>query len=382
MTGFDAALGLIFLAAIIGSGRASLFFVNRLVFGKKHERPLFRYLAMTVAAVIAVLPIVAALAFRAIENEEWSPLSKAAGIILGFLALTGVYWIVHRVFVNRNRATVAGTRSRSAIVTQLRRAISKRPGRRRFLGAVNDVYDLEVTEHDIIVSDLPPALDGLTIGFMSDTHVASFLRKEFFVASARALSEREPDLILLGGDYVSWNRHIPLLGDHLLTHLKAKRGVFAVLGNHDVWSGTEDVVNALVQHGVTMITNERVTLEHNGGTFDVLGIDELYRGEPELGLLNGTRERLTILLSHHPDLIGEISDQRFDLFLCGHTHGGQIRLPGIGAVVVPSKFETKYDQGFFRVRNTLLYVGRGLGSVPPIRILCKPEVAIFRFTTK
>ena len=150
MTGFDAALVLVFLAAIAGSGRASLFFVNRLVFGKKHERPLFRYLVLTIAAVIAILPIIAALTFRAIENEEWSPLATAAGMILGFLALTGVYWIVHRIFVNRSRSIVAGTRSSSAVVTQLRRAMSKRPGRRRFLGAYNDVYDLEVTELSLI----------------------------------------------------------------------------------------------------------------------------------------------------------------------------------------------------------------------------------------
>jgi len=369
------------LAAIAGSGRASLFFVNRLVFGKKHERPLFRYLALTLAAVIAILPIIAALTLSAIENEAWSPLSTSAGVILGVLALTGVYWIVHRIFVNRSRVPVPGTRSRSVAVTQLRRAMSKRPGRRRFLGAYNDVYDLEIIEHDVVVPDLAPELEGLMVGFMSDTHVAAFLRKEFFVASARALSEREPDIILLGGDYVSWHRHIPLLGDHLLTHLKAKHGVFAVLGNHDFWSGMEDVVNELERHGVRMITNQRVCVDHNGSSFYILGIDELYRGEPKLDLLDLPRERLTILLSHHPDLIVEVGDQRFDLFLCGHTHGGQIRLPGIGAIVVPSKFETRYDQGFFRVRNTLMYVGRGLGSVPPIRILCKPEVALFRFTT-
>lgn len=382
MTGVDVALGAMLLAAVPGAARISLFFVNRLVFGRKHERPLLKYLVITTAILILMLPFAAASAFHALEREDWTLLSAAAGIVLAIFALVGAYWVVHRIFVNRSRRSpVEGTRSRSAEVFQLRRAHVPYEWLRN-LGAHNEVYDLEVTEHDVIVADLPASLEGLTIGFMSDTHVAGFLRRDFIETGARALSSRNPDVILLGGDYVTWHRHIPLLGTRLLPHLRAKLGVFAVLGNHDYWSVAPDVVAELERNGVRVITNERVTLERNGAKFDVVGVDELYRGEPDLSLLRKRENNPTILLSHHPDLIAETGETRFDLFLCGHTHGGQIRFPGLGAVVVPSKFEAKYDQGFFRERNTLMYVGRGLGSVPPLRILCKPEIAIFRFTAR
>ncbi|HEX6179401.1 MAG TPA: metallophosphoesterase, partial [Thermoanaerobaculia bacterium] len=82
-------------------------------------------------------------------------------------------------------------------------------------------------------------------------------------------------------------------------------------------------------------------------------------------------------VTHHPDLIGELGTRRIDLLLCGHTHGGQIRVPFFGPIVVPSRYEAKYAAGFHRVENVLMYVSRGIGAIPPVRILCKPEIATF-----
>lgn len=381
MTALELALGPLLLFAMAGAARVSLYVVNHLVFGRKDEWSLLKWLVLLLAILFVLLPIASVIVLRSLDEEAWSSTSITAAIFVAILAVCGAWWIVHRIAVNRFRnRQPEGTRSTS-VVHEMRAAHIRNDWLRR-LGLHNDVYDLEITFHEIEVGDLKPALDGLTVGFLSDTHVAPFLRRNFFVTAAKELMSHSPDLILLGGDYVTWKRHIPLLSSRLLEHLSAPLGVHAVLGNHDHWSGSDEITRLLESHGVSVSRNAARRIERNGAALRLVMIDELYRGEPQLDLLASERDGLKIVLTHHPDLIAMTGDHRIDLMLAGHTHGGQIRLPLMGSIVVPSKFETKYDEGFFRVRNTLLYVGRGLGSVPPVRILCKPEVAIFRFVSK
>jgi uncharacterized protein len=379
MTAFELALIPLLLFAIAGAGRVSLYFVNHLVFGRKNEWSLVKWLVVLLAILFVLLPVAAVIVLRSLDEQAWSLMSIVSAAFVAALAISGVWWIVHRIAVNRFRDRQPGGTRSSSVIHEMRTAHIRNDWLRR-LGLHNDVYDLEMSRHDIAIRDLDPRLEQLTVGFLSDTHVAPFLRKDFFVRAAEELMARAPEVILLGGDYVTWRRHIPLLSSRLLDHLSAPLGIYAVLGNHDYWSGADEITRLLESHGVAVARNGRRTLERNGASIDLVMVDELYRGEPQLGLLDVPRKHLTILLTHHPDLIANVGDRRIDLMLAGHTHGGQIRLPLMGSIVVPSKFETKFDEGFFRVANTLLYVGRGLGSVPPVRILCKPEVAIFRFT--
>jgi uncharacterized protein len=131
--------------------------------------------------------------------------------------------------------------------------------------------------------------------------------------------------------------------------------------------------------GVRFLHNQALPIRRGDETIHVVGIDEIYRGKPDVdGALstippNGVR----IVVSHHPDIVDKIGAQRMDLLLCGHTHGGQICLPFLGPLLVPSVHETRYAAGFFELRNLLMYVGRGVGAVPPVRILCRPELPIF-----
>jgi predicted MPP superfamily phosphohydrolase len=155
--------------------------------------------------------------------------------------------------------------------------------------------------------------------------------------------------------------------------------MYAVLGNHDYWANADGVIAAMTARGVRFVVNRSIAIRRGDDAIALAGIDEIYRGTPDI---NAAFERVDptrpcIGLSHHPDIVDLLAERRIDLLVCGHTHGGQIRLPFFGALVVPSKHEGRYAAGFHRVGRVLMYVSRGIGSIPPLRILCKPEVATF-----
>jgi len=204
-------------------------------------------------------------------------------------------------------------------------------------------------------------------------------RRAYFrdvVARTQAL---QPDLILLGGDFVSWRKHVTLMSEVLLDGLSARDGVYAVLGNHDLWTAPEGISAALRSHGIEPLINRSVAIRRGGAMLSVAGIDEVYRGNPdvEAAFSRVDPSKPCIALSHHPDIIDHIGGHHIDLLVCGHTHGGQIRLPFFGALFVPSVHEGQYVSGFHRLHNVLMYVSRGVGGVPPIRVLCNAEIATF-----
>jgi predicted MPP superfamily phosphohydrolase len=169
------------------------------------------------------------------------------------------------------------------------------------------------------------------------------------------------------------------MAEVLLSDLRAPDGIFAILGNHDYWAGAEEVMKAMSAKGVQFITNRSVRLSRSGETLPLIGIDEIYRGTPDvMRAFEGIApDGPCIAVSHHPDIIDLLGGRRIDLLVCGHTHGGQIRLPFFGALVVPSRHEGEFAAGFHRVGRVLMYVSRGIGAVPPVRILCRPELATF-----
>jgi predicted MPP superfamily phosphohydrolase len=291
----------------------------------------------------------------------------------------GSYWILDRIRVNYlPSAPLVGIREQPSEVIALRRAHVPFAWLRR-LGAHNDVYDIEVTRHEIIIDDLPPAFDGYRIAFLTDTHVASFMRRGFYREVVKQVQRFAPDVILFGGDFVSFTRHIQLLPEILLNGLAAPDGLFAILGNHDYWAGAGEITGILRAHGVRFITNDAVMLARGSARLPLAGIDEIYRGTPDVArtFAGIDPDKPCIAISHHPDIVDIIGGQRIDLLLCGHTHGGQIRFPFFGSVVVPSRHEAEYAAGFHRIGAVLLYVSRGIGAIPPLRILCRPEVATF-----
>lgn len=384
--------------ALLGDARIFLYILNRLVFGgHRDEHSPWNPLIFIVPPLLLGLTLLfrpvddwieRALETRLVErftpdrfeSIDWSLLlAKVGGAWLIIAAGVGCVWILERIRANAfGEMTLAGTRTLPPEIIRLRRAHVPFAWLRR-LGAHNDVYDIEVTKHELFIDHLPDAFDGYRIAFLTDTHVAPIIRPPFYCEAVAQVTRFDPDLVLLGGDFVSFNRHIALMAEVLLKDLRGRDGVYAVLGNHDYWSNADEVRAAMEARGVEFLTNRNVTIRRGDDRIQLLGIDEIYRGTPDVGAAFENVDPVlpTLAVSHHPDVIDLLGGRVVDLLVCGHTHGGQIRFPFFGAIVVPSAHEDEFASGFHRVRNVLMYVSRGLGSIPPLRILCRPEVATF-----
>lgn len=386
------------LLALLGDARIFLFVMNRFVYGShREERSPWKWLLFATPPVLFVFTaliwplnqwidwllsarVIERITPDRIEGIVWSLLlAKIGAAWLIIAAAVGSYWILDRLRANyMPEPPLIGIRALPSEVFALRKAHVPFASLRR-LGAHNDVYDIEVTHDEIIIDDLPPPFDGYRIAFLTDTHVASFMRRGFYREVVHQVQRFDPDVILFGGDFVSFTRHIKLLPEMLLDGLSARDGLFAILGNHDYWAGADEISSVLRAHGVRLITNDAIMLARGSARLPLAGIDEVYRGTPDVarafaGLDPGAP---CLAISHHPDIVDLIRGQRIDLLLCGHTHGGQIRFPFFGPVVVPSRHEGQYAAGFHRIGAVLLYVSRGIGAIPPLRILCRPEVATF-----
>ncbi len=229
-------------------------------------------------------------------------------------------------------------------------------------------------------SNAPP----LRIVQLSDTHVEQLTRRER--DAIRLVNDQKPDLILLTGDYLSIDEsdNPRSLADfrEMIGQLHAKYGIYAAWGNTDPDSEREHWFDGL---GVTVLQNEVTSLNIGGQTVRLLGLDKRYPISRDRAAFARLVDQLpedgvNILLYHTPDLMPEAAASgKIDLYVAGHTHGGQIRLPVYGAIFTSSIYHKKYEAGFYREGRTTLYVNRGLGfeggSMPRIRFLCPPEVA-------
>jgi predicted MPP superfamily phosphohydrolase len=219
----------------------------------------------------------------------------------------------------------------------------------------------------------------LRIGFASDFHAGATTHPELLADACNALAAFEPDVLLLGGDFVSVRAsYIDRLAP-LLAAIDAPFGKFGVLGNHDLRADHRLVVTELEAAGVRMITNEHVTLAAPFSDVTICGLDDPTRGTPRadraLDGVGGTR----IVLMHSPEGLKAIGDRHFDLAFAGHTHGGQVAMPGGKPVLVPGGHLNRvYCSGCFQIgcdTPRMLLVSRGVGcSTIPVRMFAAPEV--------
>lgn len=244
---------------------------------------------------------------------------------------------------------------------------------------------LTVSEADIPVAGLPPALDGLRLLLITDIHTGPFITQRTLQRTFWRLSELRPDAILLGGDHTTSHVADFLSCRDAFASLQAPLGVYGVMGNHDHY--TEDpprLERVMEQAGIRMLQNRAVALERDGGRVILAGVDDMNAGRPDLDAalsqaaeLSHGGEAPTILLSHNPDIFFEAARRGVALVLSGHTHGGQIRMPGLPVLVRMSRYHL--DQGRYSAQGSELVVSRGLGaSGIPLRLGCSPEVGLFR----
>jgi len=239
-------------------------------------------------------------------------------------------------------------------------------------GFLYERHRLGVTRATLPVSGLPSALDGLRVVMLSDLHLSPLVPQEDVAAAVKLALAQRPDLIVLGGDYISFmDRAYAEPVAELIAPLSAPHGIFAVLANHD---DDVEMPRALERRGVEVLRDVRTSVSIRGERLDFIGIRFWTRATVDLARLLKGAGGTTILLSHDPRRLQQAAALNIPLMLSGHTHGGQIVLPGLGAIAA-KKFPV--IEGMARRENTTIFVSRGIGTIAvPVRINCPPEVAV------
>jgi len=246
-----------------------------------------------------------------------------------------------------------------------------------YISANNEAGQPAVERVQIPLKNLPSALEGLRIVWLSDFHLYPYTELDVLLRAAAMAASLNPDVLILGGDYVTREAEAVFELGPTLANLNARYGVFSIIGNHDIWTNIDVVETGLAKARIPILKNKGVALSINNSPLYLAGVDDGWSGQPDIAaaMENQPDGATTVLLAHEPDLADQFSlDPRISLQLSGHSHGGQIRFQGIGAFVLPY-LGRKYDMGLYRVNDMWLYTNRGLGNVTePIRYNCPPEV--------
>lgn len=316
-----------------------------------------------------------------IDPVKASPLGGYAIVCWLFAAFVTARWLLWKVTLRKpanfqskdgDSIDLVDSIGHPPVGDALTRFFAKWPG--------NEIFQLEVTRKEFRLSELPSRMDNLTIAHLSDLHMTGRIDREFYEEIVKETNRLAPDLIVITGDIIDKRKCLGWL-EPVLSKLKAKYGVYYVLGNHDLRVRDEKGLRKrLKQAGLIEVNGRWVPVRLNGGTLWIAGNElpwfkgaEKLASEPE-GYNGETDMRL--ILSHSPDQVEWARKKNFGLLLAGHTHGGQIRFPVIGPTVSPSRYGVKYASGEFQVGPVTMHVSRGLCGVHPVRFHCPPELAL------
>lgn len=240
-------------------------------------------------------------------------------------------------------------------------------------------HHIGVTRAELPVSGLSPMLDGLRIGFITDIHHSALVPADDVTAAVNLVNAERPDLIVLGGDYVTFgDRSFVGPVAELLKPLQADHGVFAILGNHD---DDRDLPAALTRNGFAVLKDQRTRLDVRGEGLDIAGLRFWTRRPQDITrVLRKPASETTLLLAHDPRRLREAAALGVPAVLSGHTHGGQVVVPGVGPV-----FKRYFPvlEGIGSEESTSIFVSRGIGTIyVPVRLNCPPEVALVTLRRK
>jgi predicted MPP superfamily phosphohydrolase len=248
-------------------------------------------------------------------------------------------------------------------------------------------HDLEVTQRTFFIRNLPPAFDGFRIVQFSDIHLEEYTEDFFLKKVIARVNALNADLVLVTGDFVSRG---PLPGDYSLA-AAARCGEligtltcpqrFGILGNHDVAVSARIVRGHMEDNGLPLLVNQYTRIERNGQHIFLGGLDDCTGGKPDLAEAVPERpDAPVIVMVHEPDYVVNIAGpgrgELVDLVLSGHTHGGQVRIPGFRPLALPP-FGKLFPEGHYVIDRLQLYVNRGIGTVGiPLRLNCPPEITV------
>lgn len=239
----------------------------------------------------------------------------------------------------------------------------------------------ELTRTDIWLRRLSPGHDGLKIAHLTDLHHSLFTPLEEIQHAVQMANRLRPDVVALTGDYVTLSPSYIWPVARALGKLRARLGVFAVLGNHDFQVDPEEITHALKAQHIRVLRNAQYALRARSSILWMVGVDDLWWQADDLraALRSIPARDPKILLCHNPLGIRMAAAHGIDLVLSGHTHGGQVRLPIVGSVYGRSRLGERFVEGWNRLHGTQIYVSRGIGKVLlPVRLGCPPEIACLR----
>ncbi|HVH08886.1 MAG TPA: metallophosphoesterase [Gemmatimonadales bacterium] len=246
-----------------------------------------------------------------------------------------------------------------------------------------DRMSLETPEIVLPVRDLDAQLEGYRIALVTDLHHGPAVPERWFARVTERVAELAPDLIALGGDYVSHARSDLDGLEAVVARFRAPDGSVAVLGNHDHWIDPDAVSRVLDRAGTRLLSNRHLLVRRGGAALAIAGVDDFTHGavRPDEALAGVPARVPRVLVSHNPDLIEYLpAGLRVDVMLAGHTHNGQTHLPLVGPITAPSQFGRRYLHGLKRVGETWLYVSAGVGSAALPRWGNPSEVPLLRLT--
>lgn len=248
-------------------------------------------------------------------------------------------------------------------------------------------HELEVTERTFRLDGLPPSFDGFRIVQISDIHLEEYTEDFFLRKVIARVNALRADMVLITGDFVS-RGPLPVevafeAAAHcgaLLSGLTCPQR-FGVLGNHDMVVGGRVVRDHMENNGIPLLQNEFIRIERGGEHFFLSGLDDVAAGVPNLSLAVPEKpDAPVVMMMHEPDYAVSVVNHRrapnLDLVLCGHTHGGQVRLPGLRPLALPPMGKL-FPEGTYRLGHIQMYVNRGIGTVGvPLRLNCPAEITV------
>ena len=254
-------------------------------------------------------------------------------------------------------------------------------------GAIFEANRPKLVSIEVPLSRLAESWDGFRIAQLSDLHYDDHFSVIPLRKAIDLVNQLEPDLVVVTGDFITApfgdvRRSFALRAiepcAQLLAQIHARSGVVAALGNHDAYTGAAHITAVLNSHNISVLRNRSLPLEREGQRLWLAGVDDVLEGKPDLDLtLKGIPPaEPVILMAHEPDWADHVARSSVDLQLSGHSHGGQVRLPLLGAPWVPV-LARKYPWGLRRIGPLTLYTNAGIGTIlVPVRLNCPPEVTL------
>jgi predicted MPP superfamily phosphohydrolase len=246
------------------------------------------------------------------------------------------------------------------------------------IAGARDTHEVEVTRVPLHVGLVHP----LRVALLGDIHFDPLYEEDYIAGVVELVNRQDPDLIFLTGDFITGNAIVVNRLAHILAGLKSRLATYTIPGNHEHWTGLQPILDSMrLRAGMRILMNQFELLPGEKNVY-LTGIDSFWAGTPDLGIFDrAPSDARHIVLVHEPDSFGMLKDPRICLQLSGHTHGGQVRLPLYGALVLPV-FGHDYPEGLFvRDDGRMLYVNRGIGTLRPhIRINCRPEITMLELT--